>query len=165
MMARGMGVASRKHFMCLSMGQESGEVHRAYIGQCCASPLLLVNNSSFYPHNLTAMLSWQRNPIVNINIVIWTSHPRHRFHDYHYFQRCDLYPFLCFVQFLSFKTQLVFSQMFLFCAGFALIRKKLGDCSFLCPKHSWDKKGLTDIQEAIISTHIAKFGRLQIQHI
>ena len=69
-------------------------------------------------------------------IVILTSHLCH--------------PFSWSLSFLMFlfwpiRAQLVFSQMFLFCAGFALIRKKLGDYSFLSPKHSSDKKGLTDI--------------------
>ena len=69
-------------------------------------------------------------------IVILTSHLCH--------------PFSWSLSFLMFlfwpiRARLVFSQMFLFCAGFALIRKKLGDYSFLSPKHSSDKKGLTDI--------------------
>ena len=114
---------------------------------------LLVNNSSFY--------------IVIIIVIIQSIYWRMLFCEHchsdipsmtscssshYYFQRRDLYLFLCFCFcpsqscFGPSQPQLVFSQMFLFCTKFTLIRKKLGDCPFLRPKHSLlDKKSLTDI--------------------
>ena len=121
-----MFVLQGENTLCVSQwARRVGEVHRAYIGQCCCNALIQVNN--FFFHHFCH----QHFFLLNKFILIY--HPSHYIiHDRYLFSYFCLGPSQVSLSFHS-----CFSS-----AGSTLIRKKLGDrCFLLCPKHSTDKKG------------------------